>query len=159
MERYASTPTLFLVRNRGHAELQGAEIEAQATLNGGFGLAATAEVSRGRDADDGTPIDDVAPGAVSVTLRHSVRARLASYLRVKAVTSHDAAGPSEVPTRRYTLVDGGASWRLTPHVEVIGATRNLLNQAYQSSAGPRWVWAPGRHGSVTLVVGFSARQR
>ncbi len=159
VERYASTPTVFLVRNRGHAELQGVEVETQATLKRGFELAATVEVSRGRDADDGTPIDDVAPGAVSVTLRHVVRARLASYLRVKAVASHDAAGPSEVPTRRYTLVDAGASWRLTPHVEVIGAMRNLLNEAYQSSAGPRWVWAPGRHGSVTLVVGFDAMRQ
>ena len=40
------------------------------------------------------------------------------------------------------------------HLELRGAIRNLLNDAYQSSAGPRWVLAPGRHGSVTIVVAF-----
>ena len=154
VERFASTPTLFLVRNRGRAHLQGVEVEAHATLPHGFALAAAAEASRGRDGVDGTPLDDVAPAAASVTVRHNVSTRTASYIRVKAVGSHDAAGPSEVPTRHHTLIDAGISWRLTPHVEILGAMRNLLNEAYQSSAGPRWIWAPGRHGSVTTVVGF-----
>ena len=154
VERYAETPTLFRFRNRGHAELQGVEVEAQSTLPRGFALAATAETSRGRDADDGTPLDDVAPAAVSVTVRYTAGARVASYFRIKAVGSHDAAGPSEVPTQPYTLADAGVGWRVTPHLELHGVMRNLLNEAYQSSAGPRWVWAPGRHGSLTVVVAF-----
>lgn len=155
VERYASTPSLFLLRNRGSAELQGVEAEAQAMLPGGFGLAVAAEVSRGRDGADRSPIDDVAAPAVSATVRRSWGARGATYVRMRAVSPHDAAGPSEVPTRGYTLVDGGASWRLTPLLQLVASGRNLLNQTYQSSAGPRWVWAPGRHGSVTLVVTFS----
>jgi outer membrane receptor protein involved in Fe transport len=79
---------------------------------------------------------------------------VSSYLRVKAVGSHRAAGPSEVPTDGYTLADAGVSWKLTTQLELRGAMRNLLNDAYQSSAGPRWVWAPGRHGSITIVVAF-----
>jgi outer membrane receptor protein involved in Fe transport len=154
VERYASTPTLFLVRNRGRAELQGIEVEAHAILPRGFVLAAAAEASRGRDGVDGTPLDDIPPAAASVTVRHRVAARVASYVRFKAVGPHDAAGPSEVPTRRHTIVDTGVSWRLAPQVELLGAMRNLLNEAYQSSAGPRWVWAPGRQGSVTMVVTF-----
>ncbi|HET7219049.1 MAG TPA: hypothetical protein VFJ02_13465, partial [Vicinamibacterales bacterium] len=66
----------------------------------------------------------------------------------------DEAGPSEVPTASYTPVDAGARWRLTSNLTLLGTMRNLLNEAYQSSAGPRWVWAPGRHGSVTLLVAF-----
>jgi outer membrane receptor protein involved in Fe transport len=156
VERYAATPTLFLVRNRGRAELQGAEIEVHWGLAAGFRLAATAEVSRGRDADDGVPLDDVAPGAGSVSLTYQgFSSRLVSYGRAKAVSSHDAAGPSEVPTQSYTLVDAGATWRLTSRLEVTGTARNLLNEAYQSSSGPRWVWAPGRHASVTLVAKFA----
>ena len=154
VERYAAPATLFLFRNRGRAELRGVELEAQATLPRGLALAVTAEASRGHDGVDGTPLDDVAPAAASVTVRHGVSTRVASYVRIKAIGSHHAAGPSEVPTRRYTNADAGVSWRFTPHLELRGAMRNLLNEAYQSSAGLRWVWAPGRHGSVTIVVAF-----
>ncbi|HET7218596.1 MAG TPA: TonB-dependent receptor, partial [Vicinamibacterales bacterium] len=135
VERYAATPTLFLFRNRGRAELQGVELEGQVTLPRGFALAATAEASRGRDEIDHTPLDDIAPPAVSLTVRHSGGARLSSYLRIKAVGSHDEAGPSEVPTASYTPVDAGARWRLTSNLTLLGTMRNLLNEAYQSSAG------------------------
>ena len=154
VERYAPTPTLTLLRNRGHAELRGVEIEAHATLPHGFALIATAEASRGRDGVDGTPLDDVAPAAASVTIRYDVGASVASYVRMQAVSSHDAAGPTEVPTRHHNIVDAGVGWHLTRHLELRGAMRNLMNEAYQSSAGPRWVWAPGRHGSLTMVVAF-----
>jgi len=154
VERYTSTPTLFLVRNRGRALLLGIEVEAHVTLPHGFALAAAAEASRGRDSVDGAPLDDVAPAAVSVTVRHRVAARMTSYVRLKAVGPHDAAGPGEVPTRHYTIVDAGVSWRLAPRMELLGTMRNLLDQAYQSSAGPRWVWAPGRQGAVTVVARF-----
>ena len=148
------TPTLFRFRNRGRGELRGVEVEAQTTLPRGFALAATAETSQGRDGTYHTPLDDVAPPAVSAILRYAAGTRVESYVRIKAVGSHDAAGPSEVATPSYTLADAGVSWRVTPHLEVRGGIRNLLNEAYQSSAGPRWVWAPGRNGSVTVVLGF-----
>jgi outer membrane receptor protein involved in Fe transport len=154
IERYAATPTLFLFRNRSQAELQGIELEVQTTLSRGFALTATAEASRGRDAADHTPLDDVAPAAASVALRHSIGARIGWYSRVKAVASHDETGPSEVPTRQHTLVDAGVSWRMTQKLELRGMVRNLSNQAYESSAGPRWVWAPGRHASATIVASF-----
>ncbi|HEU4890744.1 MAG TPA: TonB-dependent receptor [Vicinamibacterales bacterium] len=151
VERYAATPTLFLFRNRGRAELEGIEVEAHTPLRGPLDLAVTAETSRGRDALDHTPLDDIAPPAVSIALRHHAGARLVSYVRVKAVRAHDAAGPSEVPTGAYTMVDGALGWRWTERLQVLGTIRNLLDEAYQSSGGPRWVWAPGRHGSITLV--------
>jgi outer membrane receptor protein involved in Fe transport len=154
VERYASTPTLFLFRNRGRAELQGIEVEGNAALPVSLDLAVTAETSRGRDAYDHTPLDDIAPPAVSITLRHVAGARLASYFRVKAVSAHDASGPSEVPTRAYTMVDGALGWRWTERLRVLGTIRNLLDESYQSSAGPRWVWAPGRHGSVSLIFTY-----
>lgn len=154
VERYAETPTLFRFRNRGRAELRGVEVEAEARLPRGFALAATAEASRGRDPVDGAPLDDVAPAAASATVRHHAGARVASYVRVRAVASHRASGPSEVPTGDYRLADAGISWRLTSQLQLRGTARNLLNAAYQSSAGPRWVLAPGRHASVTIVVAF-----
>ena len=154
VERYSATTTLFLVRNAGRADLHGVEVEAQATLPKGFTVASTAETSRGRNDVDGTPLDDVAPAAVSLTVRHSLSARMVSYLRIKAFGSHDAAGPTEVPTSSYTMLDAGVRRRLWHNLDVVATMRNLLNESYQSSAGPRWVWAAGRHGSVTLVVAF-----
>ena len=154
VERYASTPTLFLFRNRGRAELRGVELEAQATLPRGFSLSMTAETSRGRDGTDSTPLDDVAPASASMTARHGAGDRLATYVRLEVVGAHDAAGPSEVPTENYEIVDVGIGWRVTKRLELRGAMRNLLNEAYQSSAGPRWVWAPGRQMALTTVVTF-----
>jgi outer membrane receptor protein involved in Fe transport len=154
VERYAATPTLFLVRNRGLAELQGVELEASAMLPHGFALAASAETSRGRDGHDGTPIDDIAPAAASVAVRHRLGQRAGSFVRIRTVGAHNAAGPSEVPTRRYTLLDAGIGHRLTRRLELFGTMRNILDESYQSSAGPRWVWAAGRNASVTMVVTY-----
>ena len=154
VERYAATATSFLFRNRGRADLRGFELEAQAKLPHGFTVTATAETSRGRDAADGTPLDDVAPASVSIALRHGLRDRLAAYARFSMVGAHEFAGPSEVSTEGYQLLDAGVVWSLSRHLELRGALRNLLDEAYQSSAGPRWVWAPGRQISLTAVASF-----
>ncbi len=153
IERYQSGPNNFLFRNRSTARIRGAELEARAALPHAFAVSVTAQSSRGRDDEDGTPIDDIAPASVGVVMRHGVRA-VNSYVRVTAFASHDAAGPSEVPTPGYWLVDAGAAWRVMRHLQIVGTARNLLNDSYYSSAGPRWVYAPGRRGSVTVVVRF-----
>ena len=153
IERYQAGANSFFFRNRSAAQIRGVELEARAALPHAFVVSVTAQSSRGRDDNDGTPIDDIAPTSISVVTRHSLR-QVSSYLRVAAFASHDAAGPSEVPTPGYWLVDAGAAWRVMPHLQVVGTVRNLLNDSYYSSAGPRWVYAPGRHGSVTAVVGF-----
>ena len=154
IERYVVGTTNFYYQNRGVAQLQGVETEAQFDLAHGFALEGSAHVSHGRDAGDHTPIDDIAPDAFSTALRYSVRDRLGAYLRAGRVAAHDKAGPSEVATPGYTTVDCGASWRVGKNLEVRGAARNLLDERFYSSAGPRWVYGPGRHGSVTLVVTY-----
>lgn len=153
IERYQSGANSFLFRNRSTARIQGTELEARTALPHSFGVSVTAQTSRGRDDDNGTPIDDIAPASVAVVMRHGLRA-VSSYVRVSAIASHDAAGPSEVPTPGYWLVDAGAAWRVVRQLEIVGTARNLLNESYYSSAGPRWVYAPGRRGSVTVVVRF-----
>jgi outer membrane receptor protein involved in Fe transport len=79
---------------------------------------------------------------------------VSSYLRVAAFASHRSAGPSEVPTPGYSLIDAGAGWRVNRRLQLLGGMRNLLNETFYSSAGPRWVYAPGRHGSVAIVLEF-----
>jgi outer membrane receptor protein involved in Fe transport len=154
IERYVVGSTSFFFRNRGEARLRGGEAEAQIDLARGFAVEATAQNSHGRDAADGTPIDDIAPGAVSATLRYGTAGQPSAYLRVAAVASRADAGPSEVATPAYKMADAGTSWRLRRHLEIRGVARNLLNARYHSSAGPRWVYGPGRQGSVTIVLRY-----
>jgi hypothetical protein len=59
-----------------------------------------------------------------------------------------------VPTPGYWLADAGAAWRLMRPPQIVATARNLLKESYHSSAGPRWVYPPGRRGSVTVVVRF-----
>lgn len=154
IERYVVGSTSFFFRNRGEARLRGVEAEAQVDLARGFAVEATAQTSDGRDATDGVPIDDIAPAAVSGILRYAATGRMSTYLRVAAFGRHSQAGPSEVATPAYRIADAGTSWRVRRHLEIRGVARNLLNARYYSSAGPRWVYGPGRHGSVTLVLSY-----
>jgi outer membrane receptor protein involved in Fe transport len=85
--------------------------------------------------------------------RHGAGA-LSSYLRATAFGSHDSPGPTEVPTPAYGLVDAGAAWRIGRRLQLAVVLRNLLDETYPSSAGPRWVYAPGRSAMVTTSVGF-----
>jgi iron complex outermembrane receptor protein len=152
IERYAVGATNLFFRNRGEARLRGGEAEAQIDLARGFAVEGIAQTSRGRDATDGTPIDDIAPAAVSAILRYASAGRLSAYLRLTGVGLHDAAGPTEVATPAYRMADAGVSWRVGRRLEIRSAGRNLLDARYYSSAGPRWVYGPGRRGSVTVVV-------
>jgi vitamin B12 transporter len=154
VERYVVGGTNFFVRNRGAAELRGAEFDAQGSLSRGLVMDVSAQTSRGRDADTGTPIDDIAPRSIAVALRHTAGARVSSYVRAAAVARHSPAGPSEVPTPGYVALDAGAVWHGSAHLDVRGAVRNLLDQQWYSNAGPRWVYAPGRNGSITIAVLF-----
>jgi hemoglobin/transferrin/lactoferrin receptor protein len=152
IERYQVAASSFRFRNRGEARLRGVELELQAPLAHGFSLGVSAQASRGR-ADGGTPLDDIAPGLVTLIGRHRGRV-VSSYLRVGVVSRHAAAGPSEVPTPGYTLVDAGATWRFGPKLQVVGSLRNVFDQRYYANAGPRWVYAPGVHGTMALAVVF-----
>ena len=154
VERYGVNQNLFRYRNRGDARFRGLEIAAAVTLTRGLSLELGAAASRGRDGADGTPLDDVAPASVSAIARHTAGDRLSSYVRVAAYRAHDAAGPSEIATPGYALADAGASWRLSPRMTASAVVRNLFDAAYYASAGPRWVYAAGRHAAVTIAVGF-----
>jgi outer membrane receptor protein involved in Fe transport len=157
IERYQVGTSSFGFRNRGEARLRGVEVEMQATLARGFSLGASAQGSRGRDADGRTPLDDVAPRSVILVARHAIPA-VSSSLRVGLVSRHTTAGPSEVPTPGYVLVDAAASWQVRRQLTVVGTLRNLLDDRYYASNGPRWVYAPGVNGSVTIVVAFGTAQ-
>ena len=154
VERYTPDGGNFFFRNRGAARIRGAEFEAEAALPHGVAMAVTTQAASGRDADNRRPLDDIPARSLAVIVRHSAGRRVTSYLRLAAVARHDAAGPTEVPTPGFAMFDAGAGWRPSRRLAVRGTVRNLLDASLYSSAGPRWVYAPGRNGLVTLVVGF-----
>lgn len=161
VERYTTAPDFFYFRNRGRAEIRGIEIEAQVDLRRGFSLDVSGQTSRGKGLDetatagnDEAWLDDVAPDMLQATLRKRFSGTASAHVRVAAFRRDTRDGPSEIEAPGYTLVDAGASWWITPHLELRAIGRNLLNESYYASPDPRWVFAPGRHASLTAVVQF-----
>ena len=154
IERYTIEADRLSFRNRPAATLTGFEVEAQAELVPGLLAELAASRVSGRDAGDGTPIDDVPPAMASLTVRYAAPSRWASFVRIARTGAHDDAGPTEVPTPGYTRIDAGVSVRVWRVLLLNVAARNLTDARYYGSAGPRWVYAPGRHGAATLVLTY-----
>ena len=154
IERYSVNANLFRFRNRGDARFRGIEVSVAALLPHAFSLEAGVQWSRGRDGDTGVPLDDVAPAGVMATARKTFGARVTAWLRAAAYASHRDAGPGEVPVPGYEVGDVGVAWRISKILSVRAVARNVLDEAYPGTAGPRWVHAPGRHASVTASIGF-----
>jgi outer membrane receptor protein involved in Fe transport len=157
VERYTAGVDRFGIRNRGRARITGVEIGARVDVGSGWSVDLAGHASRGRDAVDDAPLNDIAPRSLTIIARHVWRARAFSYLRVARVANHERAGPAEVPTPGHTLVDAAASWRWTSALEVQATIRNVFDVSSFSSAGPRRVLAPGRQGLVTIVVAMPGR--
>ncbi len=68
------------------------------------------------------------------------------------VADDERPGPSEIAAPGAQIVDLSGGWRFSRNLELRGMVRNLLDDDYYASPDPRWVYAPGRSGSVT--VGF-----
>ncbi|NQW05682.1 MAG: TonB-dependent receptor [Acidobacteria bacterium] len=157
VERYSTSTDFFFFRNRGRAQYRGAELEVQIDLGRGLSAKLSGQVARGRALEDGEDalwLDDVAPRSLAMVIRKQVLTKASVHLRVAAFGADNRPGPSEIPTPGYTVIDVGSGWWVTPHVELRASGRNLLNQAYYASPDSRWVFAPGRSGSVTAVVQF-----
>ena len=90
----------------------------------------------------------------AVVLRKQVTTKGTAHVRMAAFGADTRVGPSEVRAPGYTLLDAGAGWWLTPHLELRANGRNLLDQRYFASPDPRWVYAPGRSASLTAAVTF-----
>jgi outer membrane receptor protein involved in Fe transport len=154
VERYEDDPDFFFFRNRGEANIQGVELEAQADLTRGFSLEAAAQFARGTTEDDDADLDDISPDQFSLVLRKAFDTRVQAFVRLARYAEDGRPGPSEVVAPGHTNVDAGASWFLAPRVELRGAIRNLLNEDYFASPDPRHVPAPGINGFVTIAVRY-----
>ncbi len=154
IERYQSGTDTFLFRNRGLAQIRGVEIEAQVDAGWGLTLDVSAQAGRGRAKDDGAALDDIAPKSILLQARKAFGTQVFVSGRVEAFARDSAPGPSEVATPGYIEAGAIASWTVVRHVELHVAASNLLNQRYYSSPSTRWVLAPGRSGTVTVVVSY-----
>lgn len=157
VERYSTATDFFFFRNRGTAQYRGVEVEAQADLGRGFSLELSGQTARGRALEEASNtlwLDDVSPNMAAVVLRKRFLDKGSAHVRVAAFSDDERPGVSEVRAPGYTLLDAGASWTLSPHIELRANGRNLLNRSYFASPDPRWVFAPGLSASATIVAQY-----
>lgn len=154
VERYEAAADFFFFRNRGRARLRGVEFEGQAELGLGFSADVSAQLTRGVALDDGTPLDDVPSESLALQLRKRFGTRAFAQLRAAHHADDDRPGPTEVRMPGYTMIDMSAGYKVTPNLELRFLGRNLLDQKYYASPDPRWVWAPGASGQVSVVVTY-----
>ena len=154
VERYQTETDFFFFRNRGRARLRGVEVEARTALRGGIAVEAGASIGRGAALDDDANLDDISPDTISVLVRKDFGGRAFAQMRAAFLANDERPGPSEVVAPGGSLVDLAGGYPLTRHLEVRANVRNLLDDAYYASPDPRWVYAPGRSGSVTLAFQF-----
>jgi iron complex outermembrane receptor protein len=143
IERYRSGDDYFF-RNRGQAEVAGAELEAAFDLGAGLVVQTGLQLVRGEVRDDGTPTDDVPPRGGFLLLRQELVSHWSWFARLAAYQRDERAGPSELVVPGYAVVDGGVGYRVSPAVEVRLVGRNLLDREYPSSPDAKSVPAPGR---------------
>ena len=154
VERYTAEPDVFFFRNRGRARLRGFELEARADLGGGVAVEAGANIGRGTALDDGAPLDDIAADTVFFVLQKEVGTRAYGQVRVSLVAGDPRPGPSEVSAPGAQIIDLSGGWRFARRLELRAILRNVLDDEYYASPDPRWVYAPGRSGSLTLAFAF-----
>lgn len=154
VERYQTDPDFFFFRNRGRAQVRGFELEARSDLGAGLAVEAGLNISRGKAIDDDQPLDDISADTVFVLARKTITDQIWAQARASFIAKDDRPGPSEVEAPGATVIDLSAGWRLSPGLELRGVIRNLLDDDYYASPDPRWVYAPGRSGSLTLAFRF-----
>jgi hemoglobin/transferrin/lactoferrin receptor protein len=154
IERFQTQTDFFVFRNRGRARIRGFEVESRLDLGRGYSIEVAGQVARGVALDDDAYLDDISPDGFWVVARKQVEDRFFVQSRLAFYAKDDQPGPSEVAAPGATLLDVAGGWRLGRNLELRGILRNLLDAAYYASPDPRWVYAPGRSGSLTIAVRF-----
>jgi outer membrane receptor protein involved in Fe transport len=154
IERYTPQTDFFFFRNRGRGGIQGLEVEARTELGHGYAVELGLQIARGELADDGSGLDDISPDTLLALFRRDFGARAHAQIRMALMAHDDRPGPSEISAPNAAIFDLAGGYRLSEHLELRGVVRNLLDDAYYASPDPRWVWAPGRSGSLTVALAF-----
>jgi outer membrane receptor protein involved in Fe transport len=152
IERFQADTDTFLFRNRGLARIRGAEIETGFATSRGLSVELSGQTGRGRAKDNGAALDDIAPARVILQVRQAIGTRAFVSARVSAAARDSAPGPSEVATPGFVDAGATASWRIGRWLDLRFASANLLNRRYFSSPSSRGVLAPGRSGTISVVL-------
>jgi outer membrane receptor protein involved in Fe transport len=104
--------------------------------------------------DDGSNLDDISPDTFLALVRKEFGERAYAQTRLAFLAKDGRPGPSEIAAPGASVIDLAAGYRLSRNLELRGIVRNLLDDSYYASPDPRWVWAAGRAGSLTLAVRF-----
>jgi iron complex outermembrane receptor protein len=140
----------FHFRNRGEQEVSGAELEAEWTPSDRLDLSAALSWARGRVLDDDSFAADVPARAAVLTARHAVTDRLWWRARARLVARDDEAGPTEVETPSFAVLDLAAGVAVTGGLEVVLLGSNLTDERYPLSSDETAPPAPGRGVGLSL---------
>lgn len=149
VERYPSgTDNLF--RNRGEAEIEGAELQADWQVSRRLAVRVLGSLSQGRILDDGSWATDILPPTAQLIIEHEPMAGLHFRARLLVMARDDRPGLAEVPIAGYGRLDLSAGYRLSEILSINVAVRNVFDKAYADSADENHILAPGRGAILSL---------
>lgn len=133
----------FFFRNRGEAEIRGAEIEAQTSLAHGFEIQLGLTYSRGEDVDTGDALLDIPATAGTFTTRwHNDRVHV--YGRASVSLEDDRPGSTEAVRPGVSTFDLGAGYRFAEWLEARLVIDNVTDKLFFESPDAAAGFAPGR---------------
>jgi outer membrane receptor protein involved in Fe transport len=143
VERYREGAD-FRFRNRGEAEIRGAELEVATRPLQQFEVQVGAAIARAND------LDDIAAPTLHTTLRWA-NARASAFVTASLFGRDDRPGPVETVRPGYTDIDLGAGWRVSSRLELRVAVRNALDRFRYGSTDALAAFAPGR----SVMIGIN----
>ena len=150
VERYREGDD-YRFRNRGTANLEGAEVELQGELAERWRLEAGGTWSRSR-ADGGDPLDDAPAPNGWLGLRWTGK-RCYGFVRWSGRSEKSDPGPSEVRRAGFGLVDLRWGRSFGERLELRLSLTNAFDRSYTASPDETADRAAGR----TVTVGFTGR--
>ena len=129
--------------------LDGFELEGFTQLNDAWRFDWAGAIIDG-EADDGTPLADIAANRVSLGLGYESE-RWTARLRVQLRDDKDDPGSGEVAVDGATLVSAAVSYDVTPELKITVRGENLTDEEYVSSPDDQSSAAPGRSVGVGLT--------
>jgi outer membrane receptor protein involved in Fe transport len=153
VERYRSGDD-NLFRNRGEAEIAGAELEADYRLSSRLVVRVTGSLSQGKVLDDGSFATDILPPTAQIIVDHEPINGLYLRARFIAMARDDRPGAAEVPIAGYGRLDLSAGFRVSDFLSINISVRNVFDKAYADSADENNNFAPGRGAIVSLSGKF-----
>ncbi|MEM6793321.1 MAG: TonB-dependent receptor [Acidobacteriota bacterium] len=151
IERVDLTEDILTFVNLISGRIEGLEIEGFYKFSEPWMLTWNGHLIEG-EADDGSPLSDVAPDRFQVGLEYQT-GRWHSRVEYQYRSSKDDPGPGEVEIEDADLVSASASYEVIPGLRLTLRGRNLLDEEYFSSADDKSSAGPGR--SVGLGISWS----